>query len=67
VIGGGAIFREALPLAERLYVTWVEAEVPGDTHFPNWRPEEWRLVSSEPHAADEKNDYDTTFCVYERT
>lgn len=66
VIGGGEIFRVALPQACRLYVTWVEAEVEGDTHFPAWNPDEWRLVESERHSADAKNEYDTTFCVYDR-
>jgi dihydrofolate reductase len=67
VIGGGEIFRQALPRAERIYVTWVEADVAGDTYFPEWNESDWRLVRSEPHAADEKNEYDTTFCIYDRT
>jgi len=66
VIGGGEIFEQALPEADRLYVTWVEAEVAGDVTFPtvDWRL--WREVSSERHSADEKNEYDTTFGIYER-
>jgi len=67
VIGGGEIFCEALPRVSRLYVTWVEAEVDGDTYFPAWNPGEWRLVESERHSADAKNEYDTTFCIYNRT
>lgn len=66
VIGGGEIFEQALPLADRLYVTWIEAEVAGDVKFPavDWR--QWREVSAERHSADEKNEYDTTFCIYDR-
>jgi dihydrofolate reductase len=66
VIGGGEIFEQALPAADRLYVTWVEAEVTGDVRFPSvdWR--QWREVSAERHSADEKNEYDTTFCIYDR-
>lgn len=67
VIGGGAIFQQALPRADRMYVTWVESDVAGDTRFPDWDPSSWRLVQSEPHAADAKNEYDTTFCIYDRT
>lgn len=66
VIGGGEIFAIALPQADRLYVTWVEAEVPGDTYFPPVQWTNWRSISSERHAADAKNDYDTTFAVYDR-
>ena len=66
VIGGGEIFRSALLRADRLYVTWVEADVAGDTHFPDWENASWRLMRSEPHAADAKNEYDTTFCIYDR-
>jgi dihydrofolate reductase len=66
VIGGAEIFELALPRADRLYVTWVEAEVAGDVRFPavDWR--QWREVSAERHSADEKNEYDTTFCIYDR-
>lgn len=66
VIGGGEIFHEALPLVNRLYVTWVEADVPGDTFFPAWHPAEWQLSESQRHSANEKNEYDTTFCIYDR-
>jgi dihydrofolate reductase len=66
IIGGGEIFRVAQPRANRMYVTWVEAAIEGDTLFPAWNPAEWQLVSSERHSADEKNEYDTTFCIYDR-
>lgn len=67
VIGGSDIFRLALPRTSRLHVTWVESEVPGDTYFPAWDAGEWQLVRSERHSADAKNEYDTTYCIYERT
>ncbi len=66
VIGGGEIFAQALPLAERLHVTWVEAEIEGDTHFPAWNPHDWRLVGEQRHRADAKNQYDFTFATYIR-
>jgi len=67
VIGGGEIFQQALPLTTRAYVTWVEAETGGDTQFPEWNPAQWRIVGSERHSADAKNEYDTTFCIYDRS
>ena len=66
VIGGGEIFAQALPLAERMFVTWVESEIQGDTLFPAWNPREWRLAQEERHSADEKNQYDYSFATYYR-
>jgi dihydrofolate reductase len=65
LIGGGQLFEPAIALANRLYVTWVESDIIGDTYFPpiDWKL--WREITCEPHPADAKNDYDTTFCVYD--
>ncbi|MFM8392766.1 MAG: dihydrofolate reductase [Acidobacteriota bacterium] len=66
-IGGGAeIYRLALPLADRLYLTRVATTAPADTFFPHWDPAEWveSVVSSQ--SADERNEFETTFLVYER-
>jgi dihydrofolate reductase len=66
VIGGSQVFRIALERVDRMYVTWVEADVVGDTSFPQVDWTQWNKVSQEHHAADEKNEYDTTFCIYDR-
>jgi dihydrofolate reductase len=66
VIGGGQVFAEAISRANRLYVTWVEAEVDGDVRFPAIDWSEWHEVQAERHSADERNEYDTTFCIYDR-
>jgi dihydrofolate reductase len=66
VIGGAEIFALALPRVERMYVTWVEAKVEGDVTFPQVDWGQWREVSCERVGADEKNEYPTRFCVYER-
>ncbi|MBM7700088.1 dihydrofolate reductase [Kurthia huakuii] len=51
IIGGGQIFVEALPLAERLYITEIHHQFPGDTYFPAYA--DWHEVSSsEPQQAD---------------
>lgn len=52
VIGGASLYEQTLPLAERLYLTQVEAEVVGDAWFPSWNPREWQLVWEETHPAD---------------
>ena len=51
VIGGNAMYREALPLADDLYLTEIEANVDGDTTFPAWDRAQFREASREPHAA----------------
>jgi dihydrofolate reductase len=68
-IGGGAqIYRVALArdVVDRIYLTRIHAEVEGDTHFPEFNLDEWELVSEEHHEADEKNEFDYSFLVYER-
>lgn len=52
VIGGAALYRQTLPLADRLYLTRVEADVPGDVWFPEWNEGNWRLGWEESHPAD---------------
>ena len=66
VVGGAELYREALSRADRLYVTRVHAEVEGDTSFPLFTLALWRLVSTEIHAADARNDHSFSFEVYER-
>lgn len=65
VIGGAEIYREALPLADRIYLTEVDAEYPGDTFFPALNPEEWTAATRENCAAqDDQPAWD--FVLYER-
>ena len=65
IIGGAAVYREAMPLVKKMYVTRVESDVDGDVFFPEWG-EGWRKVSEERFEADEKNDFPTVFEVWER-
>jgi dihydrofolate reductase len=66
IIGGAELYRAALPLADRLYLTRVHAEVAGDTHFPLTELRGWRRIESEHHKADDANDFPFTFEVYKR-
>jgi dihydrofolate reductase len=66
VIGGAEIFKQAMPVADRVHLTHVHANVEGDSHFPTLDPSAWRLVQSERHDADEKNEYAYSFELYER-
>lgn len=67
VIGGGEIYRQALPHAGRVYLTEVALEVAGDTHFPALDPAEWREVSREEVKAGASDSADFVLRVMERT
>ena len=66
LVGGGELYREALPRTDRLYLTVVDAAPKGDTLMPEINFTEWREISSEDHAADEKHAHDYRFSVYDR-
>jgi len=65
IIGGGMVYRQFFPLADKLYIThihhsWDDA----DTFFPEIKATEWQTISEEQHFADEKNPYNYTFVEY---
>jgi dihydrofolate reductase len=66
VIGGGEIYAQALPLADRLHVTHILAAVDGDAHFPPIDPDSWRIVRSQDVPTGEKDSHATRYSVYER-
>jgi dihydrofolate reductase len=66
VIGGTRLFAEALPLADRLYLTRVHAEPEGDTVFPSFDADDWRVVAREEHAADARHEHAFTIMTLER-
>lgn len=67
VIGGAEIYAQALPHADKLYVTEVDADITGgDTFFPPIDLREWRETSRESHEKDDRNEYNYAFVTYER-
>ncbi|MCX6816080.1 MAG: type 3 dihydrofolate reductase [Candidatus Aenigmarchaeota archaeon] len=66
IIGGASIYEQFLPLADRLYITYVDCNADGDAFFPDFNKDEWNQVSREEHKADSENTYDYTFVVLER-
>jgi dihydrofolate reductase len=66
VIGGAELYRAALQRSDRLYVTRVHAEVPGDTQFSLSELDGWHRIESEHHEADAANEFSFSFEVYER-
>ena len=67
VIGGADLFRETLPIANRLYLTVVDAEPSGDVFMPALDMTQWREVSSQAFIADEKHAHGYRFYIYDRT
>ena len=67
IIGGGQLYREALPLAQRLYLTHIQLSVTdADTWFPDYSQYQWQLQAEELHAPDEKNPYHYRFETLKR-
>ena len=65
-LGGAEIFEMALPYADELIVTEVDASPDGDTFFPPIEESEWRMVSRKDFSKDEKNEYAYSFVTYHR-
>ena len=66
IMGGASLYARAIQLADRLYITEVDAEVEGDTNFPNFDESEFEEAGRSVHIADQKNEYGFTFRVLER-
>ena len=66
IIGGGELYAQALPLADRLYITTVEADYEGDVRFPKWDRSQWQLTSRELHERGEKFEHPFEFVDYAR-
>jgi dihydrofolate reductase len=66
VIGGAEVYRSALPLADRIYLTRVYATVPADVHFPEIRQEDWAPGEVRLFGADEQNQHPFSMVVLER-
>ncbi len=61
IFGGGEIFKNALSLTDKIFMTVVHAQVDGDAFFPSLNSDDWQEVERERHVADEKNEYDFSF------
>jgi dihydrofolate reductase len=66
VIGGAEIFKQTLPITDKLYITKIHHAFSGDTYFPDYDENDWRLIWKQKGVKDEKNPYDYEFFIYER-
>jgi dihydrofolate reductase len=66
VIGGGAIYREAIERADRMELTFIDATISGDTTFPEWQSGDWQLERMKARPADDRNPHALIFAAYRR-
>ena len=66
LVGGGEMYKEALPIASKMHITRIDALIDGDTKFPEIDESIWQCKSRVNRSADEKNQYDLVFETWER-
>ena len=66
IVGGAAVYRQSLEIADSLYITWVHHEFSADIYFPEVDFSKWDEVSRQDMTADEKNPYPYSFVHYKR-
>lgn len=66
VVGGGMLYRALLPHAQRMELTLVDADIDGDTRFPDWDASAWREVARVHHPADARHAYALDFVTLQR-
>lgn len=66
IIGGASFYQQMLSKADRMYLTFVHADIDGDAWFPEYQESDWNEVERIDVKADEKNAFDHSFVVFER-
>lgn len=66
IVGGAQVYQHFLPHADRLYLTLIDANLSGDTFFPDYNQHQWRELERIGHPADASNPYPCTFLILER-
>ncbi|MET3559836.1 dihydrofolate reductase [Bartonella japonica] len=66
VIGGGEIFKQALPIADKIFLTEILSSIKGDSFFPIFDKEKWTIVQTQYIPEGDNDSHPTCFVVYER-
>ncbi len=66
IMGGGELYQQMLPKADRLYLTLIDAEMSGDTFFPDWTVHDWKETARALHPKDERHAYPFEFVTLDR-
>jgi len=67
IIGGGSVYKQFLPIADKIYLTAVHTIIDGDTTFPDIDKNKWKLETEEFKKKDNKNDYSHTYRIYTKS
>ena len=67
IIGGACVYQSFLPMAERIYLTRVRANIDGDAYFPELDPDEWTVRSKQEFPVTDDRDYGFSFQILERS
>lgn len=66
IIGGGSVYRQFLPIADKLYITHIHKKFDADTFFPEIDPDTWEAFEKEEHIPDDITDFNYTYVTYKR-
>ena len=66
ICGGAMVYQQFLPLADRMYLTYIDHDFEGDIFFPEFNMNDWQQISRENNQPDEKNLYPYSFVILER-
>lgn len=66
ICGGASVYKQFLPIADRLYLTFIYHNFDGDVYFPDFDISQWKEIKRIDNKADEKNLYDYSFVIFEK-
>lgn len=66
IIGGASFYQQMLARADRLYLTFVDADIEGDAWFPDFESNDWKETEKKNYIKDEKNPFDHQFVILDR-
>lgn len=66
IMGGGSVYRQFMPLADRLYITHVHLTAPADIYFPVIDPADWKITGKEEFVSDPPGSIPYTYIIYDR-
>ena len=66
IIGGGSIYRQFMPLCDRLYITHVHKSTPADIYFPIIEPDKWKISEKEDFISEPPESIPYTYVIYDR-
>jgi len=66
ILGGGEVFRQSLSIANFMYLTLIHTFIEGDTFFPEFENNQWKLMKEDFHKSDNLNPYDYSFQEFAR-